>query len=317
MQLRTAPLLATDRDAAIFVEPEGFSELVAYARSGVNVLVAGRRGVGKTSVLHQLERRLQHDGRNHPVYAELSAADSTTRALETIYVAATGQQPAPANESVLSRTGESITDLRLAELGGLEPCAILGDGLAGPVAYGLFGTLRDRLWDTGHQFIFVTSDKGKGDFVRPPADAFWEQQVTLRYQPGHLIDMLSLRNDGTPPPWAADLVDAMPRIPREVLRAAQRIEAGTETPPQVAGRHEERERRVSNLPRAEAMVLAELEGLGSASASDPELLQRLGYSRASVARALRGLLAAKLVDAREEANGPGRPKIVYTPTSGA
>lgn len=315
MNLSTAPLLATERARELFVEPNGFSTVFAFCRSGRNVLVIAERGGGKTSLLHALELRLsaRPDGARNVAYVDLSAAEDSSGALSQIFASLEGASGSPFDEVALALAGRTLLQRRLERLEAATPTLILGDGLAGTVAYDLFGKLRDRLWDTGHQFVFATDANQALEYTRPPADAFWEQTVTTSFDQPLMKEILKRRAPNGLPPWGLDSIKIANGNPREMLRSAQRFEAGVDSPSAAAERSEDWTRRSAELPRAESMVLAELEGLGSASASDPELLRRVGYSRASVARALRSLYDAELVVAEERSDGPGRPRVIYTP----
>jgi predicted ArsR family transcriptional regulator len=59
------------------------------------------------------------------------------------------------------------------------------------------------------------------------------------------------------------------------------------------------------------MLAAELEALGPRSASDPELLARLGWTRERVVQVMRVMEKAGLLDHQFEKQGVGRPRKVY------
>ncbi|HJY24418.1 MAG TPA: hypothetical protein VJ649_01940, partial [Actinomycetes bacterium] len=61
-----------------------------------------------------------------------------------------------------------------------------------------------------------------------------------------------------------------------------------------------------------AELVADLEASGPASASDPGLLARHGWSRSRATQLLRELLDVGLVETTTVRNGPGRPRTVYT-----
>ncbi|HSR22512.1 MAG TPA: hypothetical protein VLW53_03100, partial [Candidatus Eisenbacteria bacterium] len=105
--------------------------------------------------------------------------------------------------------------------------------------------------------------------------------------------------------------------PRRALDLARRLL----TDPQAAEalRHDVLHRRetVERLGAAAAMLLTELETSGPASASDPGLLARLGWTRARATQVLSRLEEAGLVEASAVPDGPGRPRKVYRATGPA
>src|SRR3954464_1234199 len=81
---RQSPLGATERARRLFVPPQGFEALAAYAARGYNVLAVAERGGGKTSSLRQLQLILQE--KTHPddpviAFLNLSPATSVDQAL--------------------------------------------------------------------------------------------------------------------------------------------------------------------------------------------------------------------------------------------
>src|SRR5919202_3071686 len=70
-ELSARPLLASALDSGLFVGRERELEaLERSVRARLNVLLIGDRGVGKTSLLHQLEQRLDEDDALAPVFVE-------------------------------------------------------------------------------------------------------------------------------------------------------------------------------------------------------------------------------------------------------
>ena len=61
-------------------------------------------------------------------------------------------------------------------------------------------------------------------------------------------------------------------------------------------------------------MIAELEALGPVSASDKELLERLGWSRARATQVLNRLQEAGVVTAstQRDTGSPGRPRKIYS-----
>lgn len=317
---RQSPLLATERGRDLFVPPDGFSAVRLYSERGYNTLVIADRGFGKTSILHQLELVLE-ERETGPVaaFVDLSTAEDVDSALELLLLAgqgATGSQMGlePTLQMPFTRRVPSVQRY-LRELARLPDCCFLCDNAApATVAHPLFGTLRDRLWETEHQFVLAANSTDRGAVLRPPADAFWEQVVEVGITRDRATELLHRRAKGARD-WVLPLVDAVGTNPRELLRAAQRIEAGEERPPELTAAYGRRRATIDGLSRAASMTLSELHALGPVGASDARLLQRLGYSRPTVSRALHELENAGLVRGDFRADGPGRPQKVYDLTS--
>ncbi|MBI5104729.1 MAG: hypothetical protein HZB46_07065 [Solirubrobacterales bacterium] len=315
--LRLAPLRDLDRDARLFVRPEGYERLRAAAAAGRNVLVLGPRGAGKTSVLRQLQRELRQAGEGAPVvFADLAGVAGAGAALQVLAAtAAEALDAAPAWSPPVLRPGEDEEqrDVRLGlrQLADLPACRFLVDNAdPGAVAHPLFGVLRDRLWETPHTWVLTGVTHDRPRLLRPPADAFWEEVVELAYSAAQARELLERRLDG-PADWVAPLVAEVGTVPRQLVRAAQEAERDPEAA--LAERRSWRERREALDDRG-ARLLAELDAVAPASASDPELLERLGWARTTLQRSLEALEEQGLVASWTEPTGKGRPRRVFAPT---
>ena len=297
LQLSQRPLLATAADAALFVdrEPE-LTKLRRAVELGLNTLLLGERGSGKTSLVHQLERTLEADG---------TAVD---------FVDA-GSTPDPA--ALMDAISGDVPE-------GGGRAVVLVDGAPPEVAHGLFGRLRDEVWQLPLTWV-VTGDAAKrAAYLEPPADAFFDSVVVLDDLPLEAAETLLLRRiDGAGPGDDAeagvlrDLASALaestrPRTPRQLLAAARDVLLADD-PAKTVDAAGVRQRRAAALGRPHAVLLAELEALGPSSASDPELLDRLGWTRARAVQVLRDLEREGLVTATVDRSGtgPGRPPKLY------
>jgi ribosomal protein S25 len=102
--------------------------------------------------------------------------------------------------------------------------------------------------------------------------------------------------------------------PRYVIRAAEEtLNRGPEPKARSIDSGQEAVQRATALGRSEAMAAAELAGLGRpVSAHDPELLERLGWSRPYAQRILSNLEHEGLLRSVLERNDrPGRPRKLY------
>lgn len=302
MRLRSRGLLVSSLDADLYIQrPELEAAVLDPLFSGGNVLVVGAGGSGKTTLLRKVESELDRRAQN-PRYINASLARDATELVRL----------------VLPDASDASTPLdAVRELNRLASMCILVDGpLPMPIVRELFGRLRDELWAGEHRWVLATSLLLSAAARLPPADAFWDRRVEIPPLRGEEVEELLRR--GLDEHERADLMDAgwlPPKgpTPREVVREARAALEGTSlTPPDEVARLRDRK---AGLERVPSMVLAELEGLGRpAAANDPELLERLGYSRAYVARALAELERAGLVQSLPAASdGPGRPAKLYDP----
>jgi hypothetical protein len=191
------------------------------------------------------------------------------------------------------------------------------------VGFPLFGTFRDRLWETTHQWI-VAAERAVGRrwLLRPPADSFWEEVIDLDYTDEAARELL-IRRLGSDPDWTGAIVENVGTNPRQLLRAALATVAAGE--PSEEGSNalpganlaawEEWHRRLAQLDRRRSMLMAELSARPPASASDEELLSSLGWSRTTLLRALEELEHEGLVQSWSEPSGSGgRPRRLFTTT---
>jgi hypothetical protein len=312
---RQAPLAASARGHRLFVPPRGFEQLCAYAAHGYNVLVLAERGGGKTSSLRQLQFMLEKEAHaDDPVVAfvDLSAAADVEVALSLLLEAGTAAHSlGNASRTVSRQVRDGQTGALLGALRTLPKCRFLVDN-ADPsaVAYNLFGTLRDRLWELDHQFVVTADRSDRGAFLRPPADAFWEQVAELDLTDDQAVELISRRTDRDVE-WKHELASAVGPHPRRLIAAAQRIVAGQQTAAAVAGQYSLRRDLLDGQSAMSRRLFHELEDLGPMSPSDPRLLRRVEASRPAIDRGLRDLEKAGLARSYFQPDGPGRPRKIY------
>ncbi len=318
--LSQRPLRDLEEDGDLFVPPEGYDAAVWTAREGLNLLILGASGQGKTSVLHQLERALRRDKPGPAVFVDLGTARSPDVALAALVASgnrASGQlltwvPPVPLpNETVEESTMRAWMD----QLARIPACTFLLDNLAvEDVGFLLFGVMRDRLWETPHQWI-VTADKtiGRRWLLRPPADSFWSEVLALNYTRAAARELL-VRRLGSPPPWLEQIVESVGTNPRQLLRAALSATRDQSQPGDTLSDWEDWHRRLTALDRRPALLMAELSSRPPTSASDPDLLSSLGWARTSLLKTLEDLEHEGFVESWSEPDGTGRPKRLFAPT---
>ncbi|MBA2625780.1 MAG: hypothetical protein H0U89_09270 [Acidimicrobiia bacterium] len=301
LQLSQRPLTASAADAPLFADraPE-LQQLDRAVELRFNTLVLADRGMGTTSLLHRVERRL------------------VDRGIPTEFL---GPDAAETAASVLAAVREVFD-------GAGQETVLLVDDLDADVAFELFGRRRDDLWQTPVRWVVGASTSRSSVFRRPPADTFFEVVLELPELSADAAEELLRRRvaaAGATTPDAVRLAAAIPviatqvtpRTPRALLAAARAtVLADEDGQPGALGqvRHLQ---QAQGLGRAPAMLFSELQALGSASASDEELLRRLGWTRGRTAQVLKQLEEAGLVAGHDDHRGsPGRPRRVYAVTGG-
>ncbi len=318
--IRQAPLLDRDRDSSLFVAPDGYDRVSWAVGEGLNTLILGGRGQGKTSALRQLALWLR---RNRPdrsaTFLDLAAARSLDAALRLLVSAAAealGQllefaPPLPRPNETEAERGVRVSLDRLATF---APCTFFLDNVhAGEVGFPMFGVMRDRLWETPHHWVLSGDLWDRRWLLRPPADAFWEEVVDLRYSTESARRLIERRLGGSPA-WIGPLVDSVGPNPRRLLRATLAATRGDAQPEAVIGSWETWNDRVAQLdPRASALI-AELSSRGPVSASDSDLLSSLGWARTSLLGSLDLLEREGFVESWSEPAGTGRPRRLFATT---
>lgn len=300
------------------------------AEQRLNVLLTGQRGSGKTTLLRQVLRDLRNDDRP-AVFVDGKLATDAFSLLELIRFQL-GEAPnlpqvrrerysqvfAPRpNLGEASALLDLIDSMRSPEE---EPdqTTLLIDGLPSPdAAHTLFGRLRDELWQLPFNWIIAADDRERTALMEPPADAFFDRQINLGPMTRQeLFSLLERRVPLTNRRGLETLIEASEGNPRLLLTLARAaFEEGHEIKDLLANRAW-REAAASNLRRPASMLLTELENIGSASASDEELLKRLGWTRPRATQVFRELEKAGLVTSREVKGHGGRPRKVYRPKRG-
>lgn len=324
MMLSGRPLLATASDQRYLVERPEADVVVGHVRAGMNTLVLAERGMGKTTFLHHLERRLEDEASISPVYLDghrlsdaamilLAARDRLagprSPISESLRMATLPFTPNPVevqNEEALQLVRELAVDAKKR-----QACVLLDDPNP-ETAHRLFGRLRDELWQTGLVWVVAGDRARRQQYLTPPADAFFERIVELApltdAQQRDLIRRRMDRQDNK------ELLDVRVEHghPRALLTALRDAAGGTHDVHALLGRRAERQiRAASKLGRLESMMLAEIEDGATASASDPDWTGRFGISRQRAQQALAALEREQLVRAERLPGPNGRPRKVY------
>src|SRR3954452_20329643 len=319
--LQARPLYDTGADQRFFVEPSGWERLVSAVDHRFNMALLGAAGAGKTTALRQLQLRLR--GANETVVyvdgTQAADVDQLTRLVEYELAGRAGgaRVDFASSGGALADGPPGSTSLRLVgrlrALREIPATVILVDCTrAAAVAYVLFGQLRDELWQLEHRWVVAVEDAERSLLLAPPADAFFDQFVSVSMDAASLERMLSARGPGLSEQRLRQIAETT-TSPRAAVQAARDGLTSTNGHDPLAARLWRLE-QAGALGRPHAMAMAELEALGGASASDEEFLRRLGWTRPRATQVLgalaeRGLLAAS----DEQSPGGRRPRRVYRP----
>jgi hypothetical protein len=320
------PLLDTKPDSALFVDRgRELDQLEAAVDARLNALVLGDRGAGKTSTLRQLAFRLRERGVGVE-FVDGSVAPDAASILQLVRFRLAGPRSTPApllpehmlpgvvlgEPEILLRV---VDDLASALEEGDHSAVILDGAPSGKAAHTLFGRLRDELWQLPLTWLVSADADEIAEYLRPPADAFFEEVIRLPRLPrDQALELLERRlsPDEVARVVTDDLLEFADGNPRRLLAAAREVLRTSDAPDETARRRAALQRKVEALGRPYSMVVAELEANGAASASDESLLRRLGWTRPRAAQVLKRLEEEGIVTSSTRAGGGGgRPRKVY------
>jgi energy-coupling factor transporter ATP-binding protein EcfA2 len=327
MLLNGRPLYDNQADSRLFVNVPTWNPVMKAIEQGLSVLVLGRAGIGKTTLLRQIQMVLRESG-EEVAFVEGTGAGDVLDLAARVRLALMGQ---PSIAETAGSVAEALGGGRelpagasrqlgtqLQAIGEAPPAVILLDGPSSPEAvFDLFGRMRDVLWQQPHRWVVTLDARHRSTVLRPPADAFFDLVTSLDedWSTNSLADLLARRAEGElPGQLIAAAAASADGNPREALRALSYGVVNNEDPGVLL---EERGRlleRASLLGRAPAMLLAELLDRGRASPSDVELQESLGVTRARLTQLFNQLKDDGLVVSEPlRGDGPGRPRTVFRP----
>jgi energy-coupling factor transporter ATP-binding protein EcfA2 len=325
--LGSRPLYDNRADADYFVLPPAWDRLTKAVTNKLNALVVGPRGAGKTSLLHQQELALRNEGRR-VAFVDATAMGSAEELAARVRDVLAGR---PAAFASASRAVQTLVarDLdppvagasqqlheTLREIGEAPSSVILVDASAsGDAVYGLFGRLRDVLWQQDHVWVVAIDETDLAIAQRPPADAFFDVTVELgQWSIDDLAHLLELRAGEVPAALRREIASRSDGNPRAAMRALGEASLGERDPTEALAERGELAEKASALGRPYGMLMAELLDRGQAGPSDESLQMSLGLSRGRLTDYLRTLLSEQLVVAEPQpSDKPGRPRTVYRP----
>jgi DNA-binding MarR family transcriptional regulator len=329
--LQGRPLYDNPADAKYYVLPPEWDAVVRALERGNNTMICGERGAGKTSLLRQVQLRLRNRD-ERVVYVDATAV---AEPLELVFRVRDAVKGRPG----IAQTGAGTVSRTLAQMAGdqspppggasrllydtllslgeeVEPTIVLLDATAAAQAvYGVFGRMRDMIWQLPHRWLVAIDNDDRATALRPPADTFFDTVIELRPLSIERLTMILLnRTDELPQKLLSQVAADARGNPRAAIRAANNALVHGADPVDELSSRARLLHAAAQLGRPQGMLMAELLDLGQASPSDEALLDRLGLTRARVSTLLQQLLAADLVESTvERSDGPGRPRTVYRP----
>lgn len=332
----------TAREPELLVARESQLELVVEATAaGGASLVHARRGMGKTSLLNLAASQLSERG--HRIFAVSASLATDGPGLMELLADRVGE---PRQEWVEDPRlaggwrlgGRSVS--RPTDGGRLlaavdrirdglwdaydppppdRPPVLLVDDLPGQMLDRVFGLARDALWSLRCGWV-VACDEADAAAMTDRAALFFDQLIDLA--PLDASEAERVLRGRAPGVLQQDLVDrlvaASDGTPRSIVMAARQALGPAGTRPdrpaaEAAARRAQAQARLAELGRSPSMLVAVAQGLGgTVSASDPRLLEQLGWSRGRAAQVLKQLEEngfATSSDARP--SGAGRPRTMY------
>jgi energy-coupling factor transporter ATP-binding protein EcfA2 len=328
MDLSRRPLLDNARDRRLYVPRGAAARVERSTRDGLNVLVLGERGSGKTTLLRQLALRLREDG-VPCAFVDAGLVNDPTMLMKLVRLEV-GRSPtllealrdtlaSPQREiDALGKSGELLSVVRSMRLSESGPddgrMALLLDGLEAKLAHTVFGRLRDELWQLPFSWVVAGDVQQRGTYLTPPADTFFDDVIELGTLTDEEQQALIAARSGDDRRARAVAKSIRDGNPRALLALAHQALERDLNPQQLIEARVRRETEVSRMGRAASMLVHELEASGPASASDPELLGRMGWTRQRAAQVFAQLQEAGIVSASDQRGQDGRTRKVFTLT---
>jgi AAA ATPase domain len=333
-KLSPRPLSDSDRDRSLFVGRKRELEVAVRAvRRGMNVLVLGPRGSGRTSFLHACAHQLRRE-RVPYMWLGAALAESPLELLDRLafeldspreeYVPSPLMQAMEVSSFMGKRRVAGAPDgvlrairrlrRKLEEKGDDGPHIVVVDDPDPEIVHTLFGRARDELWALPVVWMVSGDSIRSGDLTKPPADAFFGRVIQLStLSEEDAILLLSLRAGAEINremlTRAVEQAQGNPRaliqLVSDALLDRELCEEGS-CSPDASGAE-----KLAGLTPAARRLWDALLPMGQASATDELLLRQLGWSRQRAGQVFHQLQQAGLVETAQERVEQGRPRKVY------
>jgi hypothetical protein len=315
MELSGRPLFDNPVDAKLFVPRPEAERLQRNCRDGINTLVLGAAGAGKTSLLRNVLFRLRDD-LLPAVWIDGAFADDVVGLLglieDDLRQVRDVPAPLPSGPGETAAVLAAMRNLR-RRIPENERVAVLLDLAPGGVdPHALFGRFRDELWQLPLTWIVVAPITMRGELATPPADAFFEDVIELgplsRDQQQELVRRRMGPRDTTTwhiPGEGEGNPRRLLQMVREVVRTGEPVDAHF-----VA--RSVRDGELAALGHPARVVYEYLEENGPTSASDEAFLTYLSWSRQRAAKVLSELEDNDLVRSETRQSESGRPRKLFS-----
>lgn len=304
------PLLNTEADRSLCVgRNRQIDAIFASTSRDLNVLLVAEPGGGLTTALHQLSHQIDRGQPDRARFVNAAGLSSVESLLEQV---AGDLTPTVA---VVGRSSPYTQFSRYASLS--HRIVALVDNLAPELGYQAFGRSRDEIWAVPITWVVACSTHEQAHFLQSPANAFFDVVLVLPaltdVEAASLVRRRTTKTELDASGLRA-VVDVGEGNPRRLVSAARQLVLNFGTVAQLQRDAFARAEIARVLSRPAMMLLAELESLGPSSASDHQLQERLGWTRARLVQVFAELQRRGAVVVQEVRTAQaGRPRKIYTP----
>lgn len=348
LQISQRPLTGSSADRELFVDRMSeLDRLKKASQLGFNIIVLAERGAGVTSLMRQYQVWFEEWGEeSYPArcyFVNGDRASNLKELVDAISVTIAGKW----DSSQFSSSKKTYIDYRerywrtLTEGGYSDPiielrdisnaanqetqgvgAVIILDNMHKPeLVHGLFGRHRDELWGMPVDWIVCGRISQRGEYLEPPADAFFDTELIMSPLDGassrELLERRLAATRSARPGVLERIRSEMEEIiergggnPRRLLEEARVVALRDSEESKAAKRLVEIS---AQLGSTEMNALRHLLSQGARSASDKELNEALGVTRARATQVLNRLEAWGLVHSFVDRSGIGRPRKLYIP----